>query len=119
MRVLVVSDDPTVVDEAEFGFAADDVVENAVDSRDALVAARRNRPSVVVVDMQTGSAGGFNLIRALRQERGLQDVPVLVLLERGQDRWLAHEAGAQSIRVKPVEVNDLVAEVSSLSSVKT
>lgn len=119
MRVLVVSDDPHVADEAEFGFAADDVVENAIDSRDALVAARRQRPSVVVVDMQTGSAGGFNLIRALRQDEKLRDVPVLALLERGQDRWLAREAGAQGIRVKPVEVNDLVAEVTALGSAAT
>lgn len=119
MRVLVVSDDPNVADEVEFGFAADDVVEQAVDSRDALVAARRERPGVVVVDMQTGSAGGFNLIRALRQEKGLRDVPVLVLLERGQDRWLAREAGAQAVRVKPVEINDLVAEVTALGSAAT
>lgn len=114
MRVLVVSDDPNLRDEAEFGFGTDDVVDRAVDTRDALAAARRNHPSAIVVDLQTGSAGGFHLVRAFRQDPKLDDVPVLVLLEREQDRWLASEAGAKAVRVKPIEVNDLVAEVAEL-----
>ena len=110
------TDDPRVAEEAEFGFAADDVIAKAIDSRDALRAAKKDRPSAVVVDMQTGSAGGFNLVRSLRQDADLKDVPVLILLEREQDRWLAAEAGAQAVRVKPLEVNDLVAEVTALTA---
>ncbi len=116
MRILVVSDDPHVTDEAEFGFASDDVVVAALDSREALVAAREDRPDAIVVDLQTGSAGGFDLVRSLRAEHGLEDIPVLMLLEREQDRWLARQAGAAAIRLKPVEVNELVAEVAALAS---
>ena len=111
--VLVVSDDPLLREEARYGFP-EDAVGFAIDSRDALEAVQDKLPEVVVVDLQTGSAGGFNLIRALRQHDRTRDIPTLLLLERPQDAWLARQAGASAVRVKPLEVSDLVAETLGL-----
>lgn len=114
--VLVVSDDDRVRDEARFGFIPALEVELARDARDALSQMETGVPAVVVIDIHTGSAGGFALCKDMDQDRRLQDVPVLMLLERDQDVWLAKQAGAELIRTKPIDTTDLVADALSLIS---
>lgn len=115
--LLVVSDDPHLRSEAEFGFPEDVEIELATDGRDGWDRLREgDPPDVVVVDLQTGSAGGFGLVSDMQATDRLKNVPTLVLLEREQDVWLARQAGARAIRVKPLEVTDLVSEVLSLTA---
>ena len=112
--VLVVSDDPHLREEAEFGFAEETDVTLALDARDAWRYLATSAPDAVVVDLQTGSAGGFALVRDMKADTRLKEVPALILLEREQDTWLARQAGASAVRVKPLEVSDLVDEVARL-----
>jgi DNA-binding response OmpR family regulator len=102
MHVLVVTDDPLVREEARYGFPAGVTVSFAVDARDAERALESERPTVVVVDMQTGNAGGFALAKQMSESSALADVPVLILLQRPQDAWLAKAAGAAAHRTKPL-----------------
>ncbi len=115
-HVLVVSDDDGIRDEARFGFAPDLEVALARDARDALRQMEAEVPAVVVIDLHTGSAGGFALCKDMDQDPRLRDVPVLMLLDRDQDRWLAQQAGAKLIRTKPIDSSDLVADTLSLIS---
>lgn len=113
-HVLVVSDDDRIRDEARFGFAPGLGVALARDAREALEQMRVDVPSVVVIDMHTGSAGGFALAKDMGQDPRLVSVPVMMLLDRDQDRWLAQQAGAKLIRTKPIDTSDLVADALSL-----
>ena len=113
LRVLVVSDDPLLREEARYAFP-EDAVRFALDSRDAAGSIQEELPDVVVVDLQTGSAGGFNLIRSLRQHQPTSEIPALLLLERPQDGWLARQAGASAVRVKPLAASELVGETLAL-----
>lgn len=115
ITVLVVSDDPLIREETSFGFPSHVTVELVTDARQAMSFMRTTVPDVVVVDIQTGSAGGFSLAREMSQFARLRDVPICMLLEREQDRWLATEAGAASLRLKPIETGDLVADVLRLA----
>ncbi len=115
-HVLVVSDDDGIRDEARFGFAPDLEVALARDARDALRQMEAEVPAVVVIDLHTGSAGGFALCKDMDQDPRLRDVPVLMLLDRDQDRWLAQQAGAKLIRTKPIDTSDLAADTLSLIS---
>lgn len=115
-HVLVVSDDDRIRDEARFGFAPSLDVALAEDARDALAQMESAVPVVIVIDMRAGSAGGFSLTRELRMNPRLRHVPVLMLLERDQDVWLADQAGADLIRTKPIDTTDLVADAVSLIS---
>jgi DNA-binding response OmpR family regulator len=74
----------------------------------------RFTPVVVVADIRTGSAGGVGLVRDMKQDGRLQDVPTMMLLERPQDGWLAKTAGADLIRTKPISVEELLRDVASL-----
>ena len=116
LRVLVVSDDPLVREEAQYCFPARVIVTMATESRDAWRLILDDLPDVVVVDLQTGSAGGFDLIKALRQNPRTASVPALLLLERPQDAWLAEQAGATASLVKPLEASELAAETLGVAA---
>ena len=116
VRVLVVSRDRAVLDDARFGFPSNTVVETAGDAREAERLMTDLTPSVVVVDLMTGSAGGYALARSMGDIRALTDVPILFLLDREQDAWLARQAGATMHRVKPISAEALAADTLSLAS---
>lgn len=115
-HVLVVSDDERIRDEARFGFAPDLEVALARDAREALAQMEEDTPAVVVIDLHTGSAGGYGLRKDMSQIGALADIPVLMLLDRDQDLWLAKQAGANLVRTKPIDTSDLVADALSLIS---
>jgi len=116
VRVLVVSEDQAVLEDARFGFPSHVEVTTASDATDAGKTLEDFRPSAVIVDQQTGSAGGFALSRYMKQMKMLKDVPVLILLEREQDAWLARQAGAAMFRTKPITAESLAADILSLVS---
>ncbi|MGH2820271.1 MAG: response regulator [Actinomycetota bacterium] len=114
MRVLVVTDDPVVREQARYGFPSGVDVDLAIEARDAWEALEEDVPAAIVVDMQTGSAGGFALSRDVLATERLAGVPVLILLQRVQDAWLARKAGARAYRVKPLGGGELARETLAL-----
>jgi DNA-binding response OmpR family regulator len=114
LGVLVVTDDPSVRDELEFGAPAGTAIEFARDAREAWVRLQDRVPSAVVVDLQAGSAGGFALARDMSYDARFADIPVVILLERDQDAWLARQAGASLYRIKPVEADELMQDIEEL-----
>ncbi|HET7481234.1 MAG TPA: response regulator [Actinomycetota bacterium] len=113
-RVLFVSRDPRVLDEATHSFGDDVDVIVAPDARKAEELLRQSVPDAVVVDMTTGKEGGYALARTMSQFDALRDVPIIILLERDQDRWLASMAGARLARTKPIDPGHLAADVRTL-----
>lgn len=112
--VVVVSDDADLREDATYSFPAPYEVLVANDARDALRIMSKRHPSLAIVDIHTGSAGGFNLAREMRAAAALEGVPVLMLLERHQDSWLAKQAGAHRWRIKPIDGDDLYREALQL-----
>lgn len=115
VQILVVSRDERVRDHARLGFPSDVDVHLADDSRDAQRIVDDVVPDVVVADLLTGTAGGFNFARDMASDERLRSVPVLILLDRDQDAWLARQAGARVHRTKPVHADVLVADTLSLA----
>ena len=113
-RVLFVSRDDRVIDEVTHAFGDDVEVLLASDARDAEEMLATDAPDAVVVDLATGKAGGYALARDMSQVDSLRDIPVMILLERDQDRWLASEAGAAAARTKPIDSARLAADVRAL-----
>ena len=112
--VVVVTDDPDLREDAVYSFPSGFEVLVADDARHALRIMAERPPVLAIVDIHTGSAGGFNLAREMSQAGNLADVPVLMLIERHQDSWLAGQSGASKWRIKPVDGADLVQESLAL-----
>ncbi|MBA3431408.1 MAG: hypothetical protein H0U16_08005 [Actinobacteria bacterium] len=115
VTVLVVTDDPLIAEEVRYGFPGGVEVDIAFDSTQAWQLMRDRVPSVAVLDFQSGNAGGFSLASDMSQNPRLEDVPILMLLERGQDSWLAEQAGAALYRIKPLGTSALVRDVMGLA----
>jgi DNA-binding response OmpR family regulator len=63
-------------------------------------------PDLVVLDLQIGNMGGIAACLHLRHEAGaerLPEVPVLMLLDRQADVFLAKRSGADGWLVKPLD----------------
>ena len=113
-RILVVDDESTIREMVGYNLRRDGFdVELAEDGRDALVAARRTPPDLVVLDIMLPGLDGYQVCRALRQE---SNVPILVLSARGEefDRVLGLELGADDYLTKQFAMRELLARVRSL-----
>jgi DNA-binding response OmpR family regulator len=116
--VLAVSDDPGIADDLRFGLPGGLETIGASDAREAWKELGDSAivPRAVVMDLQTGSAGGFSLASDLHQSERLKEVPIVMLIERDQDAWLADQAGARVVLRKPLEPAVLVDAVLSVLS---
>lgn len=113
--ILAITKDPSIIDATRFGFPSDVKLVLAHDAREAHSLSKGGlRPRVVLIDIHTGSAGGFAAASELAEDPRAKAAPIMMLLEREQDLWLARQAGARIIRVKPIETSDLVSDVMSL-----
>lgn len=75
--------------------------------------------SVAVVDMQVGSMGGMALCRAIREAGGagsLPPTPVVLLLDRRADAFLARRAGAAAWVLKPFTAHQLRAALNKAAA---
>ena len=75
------------------------------------------RPDLVVVDLQIGNMGGMAVSIDLRLEEydgRLPHVPVLLLLDREADKFLARSSKADAILVKPFDPGTLRRTVKQL-----
>lgn len=85
------------------------------DGAQALIAARENRPDLVLSDIMMPHLDGFGLLRALREDPATQSVPVIFLSARaGEDaRIESLEAGADDHLVKPFNALELRARIGN------
>jgi CheY-like chemotaxis protein len=78
--VLVVDDDPQAVELLAlrlFGLAG--TVLRAYGGREAIDAARRERPDVIVLDLLMPGVSGFDVVDALKDSPGTAGIPILVV----------------------------------------
>jgi PAS domain S-box-containing protein len=79
----------------------------------ALELARRERPDLVLTDIMMPRLDGFGLIRELRADPSLRDVPIIALSARaGEEAAIEGLAmGADDYLVKPFSARELIARV--------
>jgi DNA-binding response OmpR family regulator len=104
--ILIVADEPTVAEEVRSALDDSDNEVRVVTSGDMVRAACTELPpDLVVTDMQVGSMGGIAICMDLRLEESgdrLPHIPVLILMDRRADVFLAKRSGAEGWLVKPL-----------------
>ncbi len=89
-----------------------DVVANG---EEALAFLGRRRPDLVIADVMMPGVDGFALLREMRAQSGLRDIPVLMLSARAGDeaRMEGLQAGADDYLVKPFSARELITRVDA------
>jgi DNA-binding NarL/FixJ family response regulator len=115
--VLVAADAAFVRDDVVAALSGDFTVLAVGGGRDVRAAVADNHIDVAVIDMQMGSMGGIAATMDLRLEESggrIDHVPVLLLLDRRADVFLARRAGAEGFLVKPMSPLKLRRAVAAL-----
>lgn len=116
--ILVASDAPTVRAEiAAVAGSPDIIIVEARSGPDVMAQVSESMPDLVIVDMQMGNMGGMATTLELRLEASygkLAHVPVLMLLDRRPDVFLARRSGAEGWLVKPLDPIRLRRSVAAL-----
>ncbi|HEX3509596.1 MAG TPA: response regulator transcription factor [Solirubrobacteraceae bacterium] len=111
-RVLVVEDEPGIVDFVRRGLEAEGFeVEVALDGIEGERLACRGGFDAVVLDLMLPGRNGMDVLAAVHKT--LPSLPVIVLTARGEieDRVAGLEGGAVDYLVKPFSLSELAARV--------
>ena len=116
MKILVVDDDPQILDAVTVGLQLqwqDSTVIPARDGEAGLQAFYEHDPDVVVLDVMMPRRNGFEVLQEIRR---VSDVPVIMLTARGEedDRVRGLELGADDYVTKPFSPRELVARVKAI-----
>ena len=82
---------------------------------------RKASPDLVMLDVMLPGKSGFEILKELRADAALADLPILMLTARGQtrDREIALEAGVSRFMTKPFSNADMLAAVRDLTAAGT
>jgi DNA-binding response OmpR family regulator len=116
--ILVVTDSERVLDEVSAAVGGPGTNLRWARQGAAVLPALQESPAdLVVSDLQVGTMGGYALAMELALEAGagrLAPVPVLLLLDRAADVFLAKRTGVAGWAIKPIDPFKLRAAVEAL-----
>jgi len=111
--VLVVEDDPAILDAVAYNLKRDghDVLA-AADGIEGLRMARDEDPDLIVLDLMLPRMSGLDVCRLVRAEKA---IPILMLTARDTevDKVVGLEIGADDYLTKPFSMRELMARVNA------
>jgi len=107
VHILLATDADWIVDEVTAALGGPDTTFTVCRDGRAVAGVVNDRvPDLAIVDLQVGSMGGMAITMALRLDESggtAPHVPVLMLLDRSADLFLAQRSGADGWLVKPLD----------------
>jgi two-component system, cell cycle response regulator DivK len=88
----------------------------AVDGKQGVEAARRDKPDIVLMDMSLPVMDGWEATRCIKSDDATRSVSVIGLSARtmSADRGKAIEAGCDDYEIKPIEFDRLIGKIERL-----
>ena len=114
IRVLCVDDHPLLLEGVARKIERQPdmvVVDTAGTGQEAVMAYRRHRPDVVLMDLQMPGLSGLQAIEAIRRDDPQAKIIVLTILGGDEDIYRAIHAGAASYLLKSSLSQDLIATI--------
>jgi two-component system phosphate regulon response regulator PhoB len=109
-KILIVEDEPAAADlfEEMLGLSQYQIIK-IHSSTGALSVIRAELPDAVLLDIMMPDVSGLEVLRFMRREPGLQQIPVVIVSARTlpEDIRRGLEAGATAYLTKPVDLNKL------------
>ena len=118
-RVLAVDDEPNIVRLIQVNLERHGYqVETANNGAQALAKIRENRPDLVVSDVMMPEMDGFELLKNIRMDAELAELPVIMLTAKAQDRDVmqGYSTGADMYLTKPFNPAELLQFVKRVLS---
>jgi signal transduction histidine kinase len=115
-RILVVEDNVEILELINLQLRDKYTIFAGQNGRQGLELAQRERPDVIVTDFMMPEMDGLSMLKAIREQQGLADIPVIMLTAKNQleDRLSARQAGADVYLEKPFSPRELEASIRQL-----
>lgn len=117
-RVLIVEDSPTMRQLLVFALRRlrDIEIVEAQDGMDGLRKISNDHFDIALIDINMPVMDGLKLIRLIRDEESLKQIPIIVVTTEGadEDRERALALGANEYLTKPIQANRVLAVVKDL-----
>jgi len=116
-RILVVDDEPDIVALVAYHLAKSGYsVSTATSGSEGLAVARRDKPSLVVLDLMLPGLSGLEVMEELRGDAATSRIAVLMLTARREesDRIKGLTLGADDYLTKPFSPQELVLRVAAI-----
>ncbi len=116
-RVLIVEDDPALVELLKYNLETEGFETSIVEDGDEAMAAMEDeQPNLVILDWMLPNTSGIEICRQIRQNPDSKDVPVIMLTARTEeaDRVRGLKTGADDYVVKPFSPKELLARISAI-----
>jgi PAS domain S-box-containing protein len=116
-KVLVVDDDRDTLDLLRQALTTQGFdVRTTGSGRRALQMVREDKPDLILLDLKLpGGVDGYQVLTQIRQSEDTADIPVIIITGSLTDaevkRGKVMALGADRFMTKPVEINDLIAEI--------
>jgi len=113
-KILLVDDEPKVCELIRAYLEKDGYnVIIAMDGKNALEQAQRQKPDLIILDLNLPEVDGVEVCRTIRRD---SDVPIIMLTARGDevDRVVGLEIGADDYVTKPFSPREMVARVNAV-----
>jgi len=117
VEVLIAEDSPTQAEKLRYLLEEHGcTVVTAPDGKQALAAARRRKPTLVISDVMMPELDGYGLCKAIKSDERLKDIPVMLVtsLSDSQDVIRGLECGADNFIRKPYERRYLLTRIEQL-----
>src|SRR6202163_3896498 len=109
--ILVVDDEPQIRRVMRTALSGRGyVIREATTGEEAVAAVRKERPDLMLLDVNMPGIGGIEAARAIRE---MCDAPIIMLTVRNaeRDKVIALDAGADDYVVKPFGIEELLARI--------
>src|SRR5688572_9396626 len=113
-KILIVDDDDSIRSllQQELGDAGYSI-EEARNGKEALVAVRKQRPDLIILDIMMPEMNGFDVAAVLKNDPQTMDIPIIVL-SIVQDKTRGFRIGVDRYLTKPIDTGLLFSEIGSL-----
>jgi DNA-binding response OmpR family regulator len=116
--ILVIEDDPQIVEAIEKTVTLDASfrTESVAKPSEAVAAAVRIKPDLILLDIRLPGGDGRHILRDLKKNAATNPIPVIFLTGMGSegDRVLGLELGADDYVVKPFSAMELLARIRAV-----
>jgi len=118
--ILVVEDNPDMLNFIALQLKDNYQAIGAKDGQEGLELAKKYLPDLVVTDIMMPKMSGYDLLKAMREDYSLKNIPVIFLTAKaGLDMKIEGlEYGADDYLIKPFNSQELLARVKNLITIR-
>ncbi len=123
VKIIVVEDDENVLEITARAITDKGYhVITATNSEDALIAIRKDKPQIALIDVDLPGAGGIELCKMINQDKNLPKIYTILIsgkLTSEQTRIEGLNIGADAYLLKPISTDEILAWINVFIRIKT